>query len=234
MVKKIIGCLFFVAAALALVGAAVNGTFSQGSTPAALGAVVGTLIPVVAYVIGGILLLTFDNITKKAYIDGYQAREKQCSKISTLLVVFTIMLFLAGFGVGLSGFDNIFQKFLIAAYPYFIPLIVFAVIYAIYVIPYRTCQKNCNLDDAALNNYLSPDAVFYTYAEDNSVLASDKILFFPQTFCVIPFDQIVSTKFYNKIEQDIIFTLTNGKKVEIVAGKKKYDSVLAAIEAHKQ
>ena len=236
MVKKIIGSLFFVAAILGFVGAAVNGTLAQdlGSAAATYGSFVGTLIPVIAYILSGIFLFSFDNIYKNSYIDGFMARKKQCSKITTFLIVFGIMSILAAFGAGLSGLDNIFTKILTAMLPYFIPAIVFSVMSSIYVIPYQLSIKNCNLDEIALNAYLSSEEVFYTYTEDNSVLASNKVLFFPKIYCVIPFDQIASTKFYNMIEQDIIFTLTNKNKVEIVAGKKQYAGVLAAIEANKQ
>lgn len=236
MIRKILGGLLFVEAALIVIGSIANGSFmsDQGSAAATYGTFVGTMLPVIVNILGGIFLFRFDKVYKQTYIDGFNARKKQCSKFILFVVFYALAMFLAGIGAGASGADNFFLAFIIAALPYFVPMMIFALMLGMYAVPYWACQKNFKFDDATLNEYISVNETFYTYSEDNSVLASNKVLFFPKTFCIIPFDQIASTKFYNAIEQDIIFTLTNGKKVEIVANKKKYDSVVSAIEANKQ
>lgn len=236
MLRKILGGLLFVESALIIIGSIANGSFmsDQGSAAATYGAFVGMMIPVVVNILGGIFLLTFDKVYKQSYVDGFKLRSKQCSKFIVFIVIYALAMFLAGIGAGTSGADNFFLAFILAALPYFIPMMIFAMMLGVYAVPYWACQKNFKFNDTVLNEYISSNEVFTNYSEDGSVLASNKVLFFPKTFCIIPFDQIASTKFYNAIEQDIIFTLTNGKKVEIVANKKQYDSVVAAIEATKQ
>ena len=62
-----------------------------------------------------------------------------------------------------------------------------------------------------------------------------KVLFLTKTLCAFPLEQIESTEFTNiVVEQDIFINLTNGQKMELVGGKKMYDSIVAAIEANKQ
>lgn len=234
MIRKILGGLLILEAALIIIGSIVNGSFmsDQGSAAATYGTFVGTMLPVIVNVFGGIFLFGFDKVYKQNYIDGFNARKKQCTKVILFVAFYAFAVILTGMGAGASGADNYFLAFIVTALPYFVPLMIFALMIGMYAVPYWACKKNFKLDDALLNEYISVNETFYTYSEDNSVLASNKVLFFPKTFCIVPFEQIASTKFYNAIEQDIIFTLTNGKKVEIVANKKQYDSVVAAIEAN--
>ena len=237
MIRKILGILLWIMAALILLGSIANGSFmsDRGSAAATYGAFVGTMLPIVANVLAGIFLVRFDSVYKKTYVEGFKTRKKQCSKIVTFIAVYAVFMFFAGIGAGASGADNYLLAFVVSALPYFVPVMIFAMMLGIYATPFWACQKNFNLDDAMLNEYLSVNETFYSYSEDNTVIASNKVLFFPKTFCTMPFCQIASTKFKNLgVEQDVVFNLTNGKKIEIVAGKKQYDNIVSAIAAYAQ
>lgn len=45
---------------------------------------------------------------------------------------------------------------------------------------------------------------FHDYSGNATVLASDKVLFFQKTFGIIPLEQILSTKFVNKVLNRIL------------------------------
>ena len=236
MVRKILSVLLWIESALIVIGSIANGSLlgDAGATAATLGTMVGTLLPVVVNILGGVFLWRFDRVCRQIYIDGFNARKSQCVRILLFVVFYGAAMFLAGIGAGASGADNYTVAFLLSALPYLVPLLIFAGMLGVYAVPYWACIKQFRLDAAALNEYISANELFYTYSEDNSVIASNKVLFFPRIFCIIPFAYIASTQFYNALEQDVIFTLTNGKKVSILANKKQYDSVVAAIEANKQ
>ena len=234
MVKKIIGGLFVLVAILILVGSIANGSFmnDRGSAAATYGAFLGTLISIVFFTLSGIFLFFFDRIYNLSYLDGFKARKKQCIKIILFVISFAVLGFFAGIGSGSSGSDNSWISLILYLLPFFVPMMVFALMISLYVIPYFACKKHFKLDEALLNEYLSNKEAFRPYTENASVLASDAVLFFPKNFCIIPFEQIASIKFYNSLEQDVIFSLKNGKKIEIVAGKKVYDAIATAIEDH--
>ena len=235
MGKKILGGLFLAAAALVLIGAAGNGTLfsDQGSAAATYGNFVGTLIPVVLYVLSGIFLLTFDNPTKMNYIDGFKKRSRQSSKFIFFIAAYAIMVFFASIGAGLSATDNFVLSMVIGIAPYMIPVAVFVALYQVYALPHIASKKYFAANDAALNEYLSTGETFYSYSSDNFVLASSKALYFPQVFCVVPFNQIASTKRTTELWLEYVyFNLPNGKKFYVTT--KHYDRILAAIQAHCQ
>ena len=237
MVKKILGGFLFIIAALILIGAIANGSFmsDRGSAASTYGAFVGTMLPIVVNVIAGIFLFRFDGVYKKNYVEGFKARKKQCSKIVAFIVVYAVFMLFAGIGAGMSGTDNYLLSYIVSALPYFVSMMIFAMMLGIYATPFWACQKNFKLDDALLNEYLSVNETFYSYSEDNTVIASNKVIFFPRTFCAMPFAQIDNVKFKNiGVEQDVVFKLKNGKKIEIVANKRKYDNIISALTAHNQ
>ncbi len=237
MVKKLLGGLLFAESALILIGSVANGSFARdrGSAAATFGYFLGILLPIIVNVFAGIFLMIFDSVSKKTYIEGFKARKKQCSGIVLFIVIYAVFMFFTGLGIGVSGTDHYFLTFIVATLPYFIPVVIFAMMLGIYATPYWACRKKLKFDDVMLNEFLSVNETFYTYSDDNSLLASNKIFFFPKIFCAIPFDQIASTKFKNiGVEQDVIFNLTNGKKIEIVAGKKQYDSIVSILAAYAQ
>lgn len=236
MIRKILGGLLWAVAALILIGSIANGSFmsDRGSAAATYGAFVGTMLPIITNIFAGLFLMTFDNVYKKSYVEGFKARKKQCSKIVLFLAIYAMFMFFAGIGAGASGADNFILALIVAVLPYFVPMMIFAFMLSYFAIPYWNCNKNFKFNEGVLNEYLSVNESFKSYAEDNSVLANNKVLFLPKTFCIFPLEQIASTKFTNIIvEQDVFINLTNGKKIEIVAGKKKYDSIVVAIEANK-
>lgn len=239
--KKVLGILFIVFAVLAVVGAVANGSLfsDRGSGAETFGAFLGTLIPVVLFVFSGIFLISFDKVYKLSYIEGVKARKKQCNTIIAFLVIYIVLLVFVGMAAGAkavySEYNGIIEMifgYVVQTLPYFVPLVVFGVMYSMYVLSFSACRKNFKYDDAMLNEYLSYNEVFYTYSKNNSVLASNKALFFPKLFCVIPFAYIADIKQTNIIiEQDVYFTLTNGKKIALVT--REYNSIMAAVNANR-
>lgn len=230
MVKKVLGGLFFVAAAVLLIGMVGNIIRAEDYD---WGSAFASLLAVVLYVLSGIFMLRFDGVSQKKVMNGFRARKAQCSKIVLFVVIYGILAILASVGAALSMADNYIVAWILAILPYIIPVCIFAGMMGTYVIPYKRCQKLFGLNDAALRQYMSCGP-FRSYSQDRSVIANDAVLYFPKLFCLVPFDQIASIKFVNMvIEQDIVFTLKDGKKVEIVGGKQKYNCVAAAINAHR-
>ena len=236
MFKKIFGILLLIFAGWIIVCVIINGGLESAreTVTATIGMFVGLFWVVGVYVASGILLLTFDRVYKKKYVNGFFARKKQCSRIIAFVVTYAVFLFICGYGAGSTPSDNFLLSFIISALPYFIPGMVFAFMLAYYVLCFKACEKNFRLNELKLERYFSEDETFCSYAEDNSVLASDKVLFLPKTFCVIPIDQIESVRFKDiVIEKDVIINLVTGKKIEIVAGQKTFESIAAAVHAIK-
>ncbi len=235
MVKKIFGGLFFAVAALALIGITASETVfaDRGSAAEMFGFALGVLIPVVLYVLSGLFLFMFDRATKLNYVEGFKKRSKQCSQIVVFLVAYGVLMLFSAIGAGASGADNFVMSFLVGCLPYFIPLMVFAVLLSMYALPHWASKKHALNNDAALNEYLSLNETFYTYSSDNFVLASNKALFFPQLLCAVPFHQIAAINLTKQLwEQDVYFTLTNGKKFYIAT--KQYDRIVEAFNANTQ
>lgn len=236
MLRKIIGILFLVAAALVLVGSIANGSLlsDRGSAAATYGFFVGTMLAVALYALAGLFLLRFDGVYQKSRMEGYRIRARQCTVILLFVFVFLFLMLMACLFTGLSAPENFLLSYLLAALSYFVPLMIFALLTAIYVLPFQNCRKRIPMDDATLQAHFADESTFTALTDDGSVLASDEALFFPRVFCLVPFEQIASVKFYNVIEQDVIFTLTSGKKLVLVSSKKQFEAVQAAIEARKQ
>ena len=233
--KKILGGLFFAGALAMLIGAIANGTLfsDQGSEAATYGNFLGTILPVVTYVLSGIFLITFDAPTKLNYIEGFKKRSKQSSKFVLFMVVYGVFMLFSAMAAGASGTDNYVLGFIIASVPYVIPLCIFVSFYQMYALTHSASKKYFINTDSALNEYLSVNETFYTWSEDNSVLASKKVLYFPKLFCAIPFDQIVSLKPYKQLgEQGVYINLMNGKKIYIAT--KLFDNIQQAVDAANQ
>lgn len=236
MFRKILGILFLVAAALVLIGSIATGSLmsDRGSAAATYGAFTGTMLAVVLYVLAGVFLLRFDGVYQKSRMEGYRIRARQCTFILLFVFAFLILMLMAGIVTGLAALENFILSYLLAALPHFVPLVIFAMFTGVYVIPFQNCRKRIPMDDTALQAHFADVNAFAPLTDDGSVLASNEALFFPQIFCLVPFAQISSVKFYNVIEQDVIFTLTSGKKLVLVSSKKQFEAVQAAIEARKQ
>lgn len=234
MTKKILGILFFIECALITTILIANNSFmmEQSSVAATYGNFIGTMLPIILTLLSGIFLFRFDKVYKQPYINGFYIRKKQCSKIILFIVFYAIMYCV---GVAKAATSNsFFLPFIITSLMYVVPLAIFAVILGAYAVPYWKCQKNFKFNSTVLNKYISADEIFRPCSEDSYVLLNNKVLFFPKTFCIIPLDRIADIKFYNFIEQDIIFTLTNGKKIEIPVKQKQYNSIAAALKANEQ
>lgn len=235
MVKKVLGGLFFVGALLMLIGSIANGTLfsDQGSAAATYGNFIGTILPIVVYVLSGFFLFTFDNPTKLNYIDGFKKRSKQSFVFIPLIVVYNIFILFCALGVGLSGTDNYILSYIIAIVPYIVPLFIFAYFFPMYALTHNASKKYFINSDTMLNEYLSTNETFYTWSDDNFVLASNKVLYFPKLFCAIPFNQISSLKLYKQLgEQGVYINLVNGKKIYIAT--KHFERIQEAINANQQ
>ncbi len=235
MAKKVLGSLFFAGALLILIGAIANGTLfsDRGSAAATYGNFLGTILPIVVYVLSGIFLLTFDKSTKLNYIDGFKMRSKQSSKFIPFIVAYGLFILFSAIGVGASGTDNYILSYIIAIAPYIVPLVIFVSFYQMYALTHNASKKYFINSDIALNEYLSTNETFYAWSDDNFVLASDKALYFPQLFCVIPFSQITSIKLYKQFgEQGVYINLSNGKKIYVAT--KHFDRIQEAIYAYSE
>lgn len=226
MPRKILSILFFVAAALLVIGAIANGTLMSN--------LLANLLVTVLYALAGLFLLRFDDVYQKPRVEGFKLRARQCTFIKAFVVVFMLLTLLVAIGVGASGRDNFIVSFPVAALPFFVPMVIFLGFTAVYVIPYQNCRKRIPMDEEQLKAHFADESAFSALTDDGSVLASNEALFFPRLFCLVPFGQIASVKLYNFIEQDVIFTLTSGKKLELVSSKKQFEAIKAAIEARRQ
>lgn len=238
MFKKVLSALFFLGAILMLIGAIANGTLftDRGSAAATYGFFLGLMIPIILYVLSGIFLFTFDSATKLNYIDGFKKRSKQCSKLLFFIAAYVILIFFASMGIDKFYDDNIvfiFIVIIVENLPYFIPMTIFLIMLLMYALPHWTSKKYFLGNEAVLDEYLSVNETFYTFSDDNYVLASKKALFFPELFCVVPFSEISSISLTKQLwEQDVYFHLTNGKKFYIVT--KHYDHIMEAMNACNQ
>lgn len=84
-----------------------------------------------------------------------------------------------------------------------------------------------------LRKYLAIGKTFTSFSDDKCVLTTDEVLFFPETFCVIPFCKIASVEFKSIfIAQKVIFHLTNNKKVTVIAYNKHCKGIKAALASN--
>lgn len=239
MIKKIFAGLFFVVALLALIGSIINtmGILALGLFPKAIGYLIGSLIAPVLYILSGFFLLFFDRAYKMTYAEGFKLRIKQNVKIILFTVIYGVLTLGSGLVSVLNSKGSLLETWLgwfVAALPYLIPVVVFAVMLAIYVIPFGASKKRFVYNDDMINEYLSAKEELRCYSDDHSVLANKKVIFMPKLFVVIPMKQIASVKFVNTgIEQDVVFKQPDGQKLEVVAGKKKYEAILRAIDTEK-
>ena len=110
---------------------------------------------------------------------------------------------------------------------------IFVYYYQMYALAHNASKKYFISSDGDLNEYLSTNETFYAWSEDYFVLASNKALYFPKLFCVIPFNQISSIKYHKELwEQGIYFNLSNGKKIYIAT--KHFDRIQEAINTANQ
>lgn len=239
MIKKIFAVIFFVAAVPALIGLFVNtvGIFSLGLYSKALGYLIGGLIGPVLYILSGFFLLFFDRAYKKTYVEGFKLRIKQNVKIILFTVIYGVLTLGSGLVSGLNAKGSLLETWLgwlVTALPYLIPVAVFSAMLGMYVIPFNASRKRFVYNDDMINEYLSGKEELRCYSDDHSVLANEKVIFMPKLFVVIPMEQIASVKFVNMgIEQDVVFEQPDGQKLEVVAGKKKYEAILRAIDTEK-
>ncbi len=221
MIKKIIGVLFVIAAVAVLYGSVKSGSIASERA-------VGIIIPAVFYLLSAIFLFFFDGVYKLSYAEGYKKRKRQ----NVIIVLFTVISFIL---VALAGVATVLTTkvgrpltFVVMVLPYVVPLLVFAALFGMFVVPFNACKKQFGAADEIL-----AEEEFKEYCSKGKVLASEKYLFFPRKFCVIPMEEIETVKLVNFVEQDIVFNLKNKKKIEIVGGKKQYEAALCAIEDNK-
>ena len=120
MAKKVLGGFFFAGALLVLIGAIANGSLfsDRGSTAATYGYFLGTILPIVVYVLSGIFLINFDKPEKLNYIDGFKKRSKQSSKVMPFIIVYGVFMLFSAIGVIVSDTDNYTLSYLIAVLPH--------------------------------------------------------------------------------------------------------------------
>lgn len=226
MAKKIIGTVMIVLAGLALIG-----SLLPANTFNAI-----TILVYLLMAATGILVITYDGGNNLNYYVGYKRRKIQNLFVVILFIPFCFFLLVTSFSFGMllsSWYDNpYFLIPLLSLCLYGFVTLVLGFMLGNYCMPYRACKKripNYDLlvEENLANNNMSPCSA------DQSIMANDKVLFFPKQYCMIPFDMIESYKYKNvlNIEHDIFIKLVNGKTVLIL--NKNFNDIKTAIDAHK-
>ena len=234
MLKKVFGGFLLAIAALELLSV-INSlsVMSRLGLPVTYngyfwGYFLGQMLPVIVNFSAAVFLFRFDRAYYQRYEDGFITRRKQCSKFVCFIAFYGILYIMALLGGRFS-----FKAVMLSILMYALPAVVFSAMMGYYALPFWACKKNFHINDESFRLYLS--AKNLSYYENNFVIASDTILFFPKTFCIVPIDRIASTRFkvIIGIEKNVVFTLDNGKMITLLANEKQYNSVLAAIAANK-
>ncbi len=234
MLKKVIGGLFLAGALLLIISNIITGSFfeDRGSTVATYGYFVGKIVPIVLYVISGFFLLNFEKPCKKAYIEGFKIRGRQNAKMLPFAIIYAVLMILSAIGEGLQPSEDIITGFLAAYLPFCVPFVIFVFMVSYYSVSHKKSKTFFVSNAEALNYYLGSTENYKPCAADNSVLASDKALYFSKLFCVVPFNQIKSIKPTKELGiQYVYFYLNNGKKFYVAT--KYYNEILAEIETRK-
>ena len=137
-------------------------------------------------------------------------------------------------GALVSSFDGMRTLILVLSFlVYGLPTITLGIMLGTYFIPYRACKKYIPNYERLIDENLTDKNKLSPVSADNSVMANDSVLFFPNQYCVIPFAMIESYKFKNvmNLEPDVYIKLTNGKTVLIL--NKNFDDIKNAIDAYK-
>ena len=237
MVKKIFGVLFILFAVLSIIGGIANGSLfaEMDSVAATYGSLLGKVIALALFVWSGIFLITFDNVHKKAYAEGFEKRGSQCVAVIVFLCIYAFFTLVSASvaGKGLDS-DQSFTQVLLYTYllmiPYMIPFIVFCAMCGAYVVPYFKTKKLFP-NDAHIKEYLKT-ATFRSCTKDNSVLVNNEVLFFTKIFSVIPLTKIETIKKYQQLaEKGVSIKTTNGKKISFMTSQ--YEDIIGAVEAYK-
>ena len=238
MIKKIFGGLLCIFAVLVVVGSIANGNLfgNNGSVAETIGTSLGTLIPVVLYILSGIFLITFEKTRKLNYIEGFRKRGKQIRTIVFFVIIYAILMISTFFTssnrismlymYGYIDNVNVYLLTLVYVLPYLIPLVIFSIMLEVYAFSYWSSKKYFLNSETALQEYLSDSTVFYTHTQDDSVLTSNGTIFLPRFFCIIPFAQISSIKCVNELcLHYVFFYLTNGKKFWVLLKKQNCEVI---------
>lgn len=236
--RKVFGVILCVIGAMALFGAVLNSAWyiGYGDGAALFGYITGQLLALAGFFGGGIFCCLFDRIYKRDYVTGFRMRKKQNVWIITFFMYFgiiAVICFLAGMNkVVAFSYWEAFLLSVLATLVYWIPWIGFVALLTSYTVSFYSCRKNSGYTDGMLEHILANPYQFHPICTDQSVLASETVLFFPKLFCVIPFERIESVKNVNVIiSKSIIIKFTNGKRVEI--DSKHYDAIVAAVDEYK-
>lgn len=197
------------------------------------------LVLIVPYVLSGIFLITFDGILKNDYINAFRKRKIQ-NKISVVLgviyfslaayvlwKVFAMILYSALEG-DLLGSLFIF----VVAVEYIIPAITFIFMVGVYDKPFSECEKHIYNNKRKMEETFSELTDLTDYSGNGTVLANEKVIFFPKHLSVIPKEKIASVKKVRFFMRGVRFYLTNAGKVTVIT--KEYESIMAAMKDKKQ
>lgn len=220
MVKKIIGAALCALALLTIIGAV-----SDGSIETSRG--IGSATSAAINLLAGIFFIFFDRVYTLGFEKGFKKRKTQNILIITFTLAYAVLLALSCAVLSLLSARVPVLAFVLVAAPFLVPFIIFSAMVGLYVAPFISCKKHCKLNADTVKEYLSDD--FAPINKKGRPLASKNALLFDRYFCIIPFDKISSVKFTKSVDSAIIFTLKNGKKIELSAGKKQFDGIEAAI-----
>ena len=227
MFKKIVGAFFFVMALIALIGVLAGGVVDS------IPAVMGAMLPIGMYIFSGIFFFTFDGVYSQPYVKGFQTRGKQNTMIVISMVVYFLFFLITCVSVAAAGGDNYLLDVVTKCWAYFVPFMIFATCFSLYVVPYMSCKKNVLNTPAAVEGYLSANQQYYSFSQTNKVLANEYALFLPRAFCVIPYQQLQTVKHVKQLGEEVVyFYLTNGKKISI--STRQYQDIAKALQAYQQ
>lgn len=226
MLKRIIGAFSIIYGAIMMWGGYMDKNQSSDISIAPL------------MIVTGIFLVVFDNVHKKSYIDGFITRNAQ-RVVMILLMIIWITLFaitLLGFlALALAGDFAFSAEYIIACVSVVVALVPgFTIMWLFkkYSKPYKVCKNSFLTTDGEIAHYLSNKKAFTVYSKNKFVIASDKALFFPELFCLVPFKQIKSVTNKSTISGKAVeFVLKNGEKFKVYT--KQYDDIMKAINANK-
>ena len=221
MFKKIFGILMMACAVLSFIGMIASKI------------TVSTLAIQLLFLLGGIFLVSFDNVYRKSYEEGFKARKRQCTFVTVFCVIFWVIMLIMGIGgiyimAASSRMQlNPYWLWLATLVFYAAPALVFSAMFDRYVKPYSACRKRFGINDTTVHEYLGS---LEKIGESNDfVIIKNSVLFFPKAFCIIPINKIQSISVSkDMLGQKAKFILVNKKKILVYT--KQYKDVAATLD----
>ena len=224
MVKKIFGAVCFILAVYTVLT-----TIAEGSLFSARG--IFSLVSAAANLLAGVFFFFFDKVYTLSFEEGFKKRKGQNLVILLFTLIYAFMILYSAVSASLTGSRSAPLLFVISVLPLLLPFFIFAGMIGVYVAPFSVCKKQFELKGEKISSLLGEE--FSPINKKGAPRRSKKALFFHKYFCIVPFEKIAAVKLVKSIDSTIVFTLKNGKKLELTAGKKQFDGIEAAINDYR-